>query len=81
MSQPKQKPNNMLFHGIIIVISLLSGLGIWTAVSPGYSSASMLDSALASSTPGHNSSFDTEDTFLTQPVQSRTTPRLRTRGS
>lgn len=79
----KRKQNKMVVHWLIVLVSVLSGLGIWAAVNkPEQSSASLLNSAVVLSAPGSNVNFDYNDTFLRQTyVQPRTAPRFRTRGS
>jgi hypothetical protein len=83
------KRNNFAARSIIVGLSVLAGLGIWTAVARPSTAASGI-----SSPPAANSSFGVNDNFLTQappqtstggssqyPVQQAPAPRFRTRAS
>ncbi len=86
MSNHKQ--NNMVVRGMVVLVSVLAGLGIWTVVNkPVQSSALSSNSAVVLPSQVTNPNFNYTDTFLTQPVQpsvqsnTSRTPRFRTRGS
>ncbi len=86
-----QKQNQKMVHGIIIVLSVLAGIGIFAAVNKPVPSSASTGSANTPAVTTTDPNFNYADNFLSQsPVpsqqyyqqsQPRSAPRLRTRAS
>ena len=87
------KRKNLASRSIIILLSVLASLGIWTAVARPQPSSTATARSSASAAQGTNVNFGPNDNFLTQsppqssagssqyPVQRAPAPRFRTRAS